>query len=98
MVKYSLAMGIRMVCIVALLFVDGWWLLVPALGAIFLPYFAVVIANNSWFAVRGDVERPGQIVLRDPNLPGSGSAQQPAPGADAPSPGRNGEKPKADTP
>ncbi len=77
MVKYSLAMGIRVLCIVAVLFVHGWWLLIPALGAIFLPYFAVVIANNSWFAGGADVEQPGGIVLRDPALPGAGSAQPP---------------------
>lgn len=40
-------MGIRMVCIIACFFVTGWWLLIPALGAIFLPYFAVIIANES---------------------------------------------------
>ena len=45
MVKYSIAMGIRVVCIVLMLFVQGWWLLVCAVGAIVLPYIAVVIAN-----------------------------------------------------
>lgn len=45
MIKYSVAMGIRMVCIVCLIFAHGWWLLVFAIGAIVLPYFAVVIAN-----------------------------------------------------
>ncbi len=45
MAKYALTMGIRMVCIVACLFAPGWWLLVPALGAVFLPYVAVVVAN-----------------------------------------------------
>ena len=47
MVKYSVAMGIRMVCILALLFVHGWWLLVAGIGAVVLPYIAVVIANVS---------------------------------------------------
>lgn len=47
MTKYTISMAIRMVCIVAMLFVSGWWLLVCALGAIFLPYFAVVVANQA---------------------------------------------------
>jgi hypothetical protein len=38
-------MLIRTACVVALIFVEGWMLLVVALGAIFLPYFAVVTAN-----------------------------------------------------
>jgi hypothetical protein len=45
MIKYSVAMGVRMICIVCLIFAQGWWLLVFAIGAIVLPYFAVVIAN-----------------------------------------------------
>jgi len=61
MVRYSLAMGIRVPCIISLLFLHGWWLLVPALGAIFLPYFAVVIANAASSRVQ-PVERPGHLV------------------------------------
>ncbi|MFM6974359.1 MAG: DUF3099 domain-containing protein [Agromyces sp.] len=47
MLKYSVSMAVRMVCIVAMLFVSGWWLLLCALGAIFLPYFAVIVANQA---------------------------------------------------
>ena len=43
--NYTIAMLIRTACVVALIFVEGWMLLVVALGAIFLPYFAVVTAN-----------------------------------------------------
>jgi hypothetical protein len=45
MVRYSLAMGIRMVCIIALFFLDGWFKLIAVAGAVFLPWIAVVIAN-----------------------------------------------------
>ena len=45
MIKYSVTMGIRLVCILAMMFVQGWWIAVFAAGAVFLPYFAVVIAN-----------------------------------------------------
>lgn len=61
-IKYSVAMAIRMVCIVMMLFVQGWWLLLFAAGAIFLPYFAVIIANASVNAPGNDVARPGALV------------------------------------
>jgi hypothetical protein len=43
--KYSLAMGIRLVCIVFAVTLHGWLMWIGFIGAIFLPYFAVVIAN-----------------------------------------------------
>jgi hypothetical protein len=47
MIKYALAMGIRMVCLVLIFVVDGWLKLVMVAGAVFLPWIAVVIANGS---------------------------------------------------
>jgi hypothetical protein len=38
-------MGIRVVCIVLAMFVEGWLMWLAFAGAIFLPYFAVVLAN-----------------------------------------------------
>jgi len=61
MVKYSITMGIRIVCIVAMLFVQGWWLLVCAVGAIVLPYIAVVIANVRADPRGSQVVRPGAV-------------------------------------
>jgi hypothetical protein len=61
MVKYTIAMSIRMVCILSCLFLQGWWLALAAVGAIVLPYFAVILANvggNQGTAV----ERPGGVV------------------------------------
>jgi hypothetical protein len=43
--KYSLAMSIRLVCIVLAVTMQGWLMWIGFIGAIFLPYFAVVIAN-----------------------------------------------------
>jgi hypothetical protein len=61
MIRYGLTMGIRVVCIILCMVVDGWWLLVFAIGAVLLPYFAVVVANTS---IRRTlpVVRPGAIV------------------------------------
>src|SRR3984885_10316353 len=48
--RYLIMMGIRVACFAATiaLFVAGagWWAAFPAVGAITIPYFAVVIANG----------------------------------------------------
>jgi hypothetical protein len=62
-VKYTVAMSIRVVCIVLMVFVDGWWLLVCAAGAVFLPYFAVIIANAVRVESVPEVVRPGPLML-----------------------------------
>ena len=62
--RYVISMGIRTVCFVSAVLVDGWlrWVLVVA--ALLLPYVAVVMANNTdtksdGFALRdGDFGRP----------------------------------------
>lgn len=71
MVKYAVAMGVRLVCIAACFVTPGWWLLIPALGAIILPSFAVLVANNVAPSGGAAVERPGQIMPYSPTGPGS---------------------------
>jgi hypothetical protein len=46
MVKYTVAMSIRLACLLLFFFIPGWerWLFVA--GAVFLPWIAVVIANG----------------------------------------------------
>lgn len=44
--KYTIAMSVRMVCIVAGVFTTGVLMWVFFALAIFLPYFAVIIANS----------------------------------------------------
>ncbi len=48
--RYLLMMGIRLVCFIAalLMFVNhlGWLAAIPAVGAIIIPYIAVVFANG----------------------------------------------------
>lgn len=46
MVKYTIAMGVRLVCIGLCFVTPGWWMLLPASGAVLLPYFAVLVANQ----------------------------------------------------
>ncbi len=57
MVKYSVTMLIRIVCIGLCLVVQGWWLVVFVFGAVFLPYIAVILAN-AVDARYTNVERP----------------------------------------
>lgn len=64
MVRYIVTMSIRTGCVVAMLFVQGWWIAVFAAGAILLPYVAVVLANVATNPRQQAVERPGSIVLR----------------------------------
>lgn len=60
MIKYGVAMGIRMVCLVLVFVVDGWWKIVPILGAVFIPWFAVILANGG-----GDTSNPDENALLD---------------------------------
>ncbi|RXZ70712.1 DUF3099 domain-containing protein [Agromyces albus] len=93
MIKYSVAMSIRVLCIVAMLFAQGWWLVVFAAGAIFLPYIAVVLANVGGPTRAPEVLRPGNLVPTTPPgpsaVPGTGEAPSTADApktAEAPTP------------
>lgn len=99
MIKYTIAMSVRVLCIVAMLFAHGWWLAVCAAGAILLPYFAVVIANVHADPRGATVVRPGAVEMYRPqgeprqpgssssdpgwNAAGSAPSEPGAPGADA---------------
>src|SRR5713226_10254096 len=94
--RYLIMMGIRVVCFVVavLLFVNhaGWLTAIPAVGAIVIPYFAVIFANGG----REPTSRRGFQVY-EPDLPERysgiqrnsfpGTAEEP-PGGPA-SPGQN---------
>lgn len=63
MIKYSVMMGIRFVCvIVAFTIPFSWWTLIPLTGALLLPYFAVIIANTVIQYAGPVVKRPGSLV------------------------------------
>lgn len=44
---YLWMMLVRVACLVVFFIVPDWWKLAPALGAVFIPYFAVVMANQT---------------------------------------------------
>ncbi len=91
--RYLLMMGIRAVCFViaVVLFVNhfGWLAAVPAIGAIFIPYFAVVFANGGREPdnTRGFMEyRPNVPATRDfdrpPEANGGNGQRTVRPGSD----------------
>jgi Protein of unknown function (DUF3099) len=86
--RYLIMMGIRLVCFVVavVVFVNGggWLTAIPAVGAIAIPYFAVVFAN-------GGREPSGRERFRpyEPKLP---QRYQP-PGTSGPPGGGNGGHP-----
>jgi Protein of unknown function (DUF3099) len=96
--RYLIMMGIRVLCFVAavLLFVNhaGWVTGIPVVGAIAIPYFAVVFAN-------GGREPSGTQGFRpyEPRLParyvppGQGGGAATPRGADPRTPGGNGAPP-----
>ena len=82
MAKYLIAMAIRVVCIAMCFFVSGWWLAFFALGAIVLPYFAVILANVG-YKEGAEVLRPGSIVPSGSVGPSRPAAPQTGSPADA---------------
>ncbi|MBN9629589.1 DUF3099 domain-containing protein [Leifsonia sp. TF02-11] len=76
MIKYAVAMGVRIVCIIVALFIGWPWAAIPLVGAIFLPYFAVVIANVGADPRQGEAQRPGNILPMTPPPPGAHGDRQ----------------------
>jgi hypothetical protein len=62
MIKYAIAMSIRVVCLILVFVVPGWWRVIPGIAVVVLPYFAVVVANNVRTQVATRVQRPGALV------------------------------------
>jgi hypothetical protein len=70
MLKYTLAMTIRVVCIVAAMFVEGWLMWLAFAGAIFLPYFAVVLANAQG-PKQGEISKVTRVIKLVDASPGT---------------------------
>jgi Protein of unknown function (DUF3099) len=85
--RYLLMMGIRTICfaIAVVLFINhlGWLTAIPAIGAIFIPYFAVVFANGG-----REPDNTRGFMEYQPKLPASRDSSRP-PAAN----GGNGHRP-----
>lgn len=45
MIRYTIAMSIRTLCLIGLVVVPNWTRFIFAVGAVVLPYVAVIVAN-----------------------------------------------------
>jgi hypothetical protein len=98
--RYLIMMGIRAACFVIaiVLFVNhlGWLTAIPLVGAIAIPYFAVVFANGGRepSVPRGfQAYEPNLPAVRSPSAqsgPGTGPGTSSGPGADPGTPGGSG--------
>lgn len=61
--SYFIVMSLRVACVVSLFWVRGWWVLLVGLGAVVLPYFAVLIANAVAHNGGNDVDAPTALEL-----------------------------------
>lgn len=70
---YFTAMVLRVVCVTSLFWVRGWWVVIPVLGAIFLPWFAVMVGNAVAHGGEQKLDAPDplQITGADAAEPGS---------------------------
>ena len=84
--RYLMMMTVRAICFVIaiVMFTNhlGWLAAVPAIGAIFIPYFAVVFANGGREPnnTRGFMEyNPRLPARREPGVPPSENGHRPTP-------------------
>ena len=79
--RYLIMMGIRLVCFViaVVMFVNGagWLVAIPAVGAIIIPYFAVVFANGGREPSGRERFRPYEPKLPQRYQPPAGSSEPP---------------------
>ena len=83
--RYLIMMGIRLACfviaVVAFLNGAGWLTAIPAIGAIIIPYFAVVFANGGREPDGRSRFQPYEPNLPKPYPPPAGDQQNPGAGA-----------------
>lgn len=60
---YFIAMTLRLACVLSLFWVSGWWIIFPVVGAIALPWFAVMVGNAVAYGGEQDVSAPDPLEL-----------------------------------
>lgn len=60
---YFIAMTLRLACVLSLFWVSGWWIVFPVVGAIALPWFAVMVGNAVAYGGEQDVSTPDPLEL-----------------------------------
>jgi hypothetical protein len=64
MIRYSISMGIRLICFLLVFVVEGWMVWVMIAGAVLLPYFAVILANGG--SDTSDIRHSDALLERAP--------------------------------
>lgn len=85
--RYLIMMGIRTICFVTaiLMFINhlGWLTAIPAVGALVIPYFAVVLANGGREPTASrtfrQYEPNSPAIYRPPTPPGASHTPPPEP-------------------
>lgn len=73
---YFIAMALRVVCVLSLLWVHGWWIIIPAVGTVVLPWFAVMVGNAVATETVEEIDAPEPLELRAPEYDDRGSAPE----------------------
>lgn len=60
---YFVAMALRVACVVSLFWVHGWWIILPAVGTVVLPWFAVMVGNAVAQSTDQEVDAPEPLEL-----------------------------------
>lgn len=63
---YFIAMALRVACVVSLFWVHGWWIVLPAVGTVVLPWFAVMVGNAVAQTTDEQVDAPEPLELLAP--------------------------------
>jgi hypothetical protein len=71
--RYLISMGIRTICVILTIVVPSPWRWFFAVGAVFLPYVAVVVANQRHRIAGVDLELPGLSALPGPSSAAAGA-------------------------
>ena len=66
---YFIMMSIRMVSVMSLIWLRGWWVLLAVFGGVVLPYLAVVIANQPKYTALASPEQPEPLSLTGTDEP-----------------------------
>ena len=76
---YFIAMTLRLACVLSLFWVSGWWLVFPIVGAVALPWFAVMVGNAVAHGGEQQVEVPDPLELEPSEPAEADSSSQQAP-------------------
>lgn len=63
---YFIAMTLRVACVLSFFWVHGWWIVLPAVATVVLPWFAVMVGNAVAQGTREEVDAPEPLEITTP--------------------------------